>query len=280
MKFFDLYEIDEQIQIMDVGASAIAETPIYTKLMDLKTGYLNAFDGDERQIKKIRKAFGENVSIFNNFLFDGTAQNVYRCAPESGMTSLFKPKQSALQFFNGFESFGKVESIEEVQTERLDDIDNLPNIDFAKLDIQGAELTVLQNGKVKLDDCLAVQLEVSYVCLYENQPTFGVVDTWMRGRGYVPHCFLDVKKWSINPTIFNNNFRIAGNQLLESDIIYIRDPLQINELSDLQVKKMAVLSHYSMESIDLCAFLLLELERRKVIPVEGCKYYISNLNSF
>ena len=61
---------------------------------------------------------------------------------------------------------------------------------------------------------------MSYFSLYEGQPTFGEVDVYMRSIGYVPHQFLQVKRWSIAPTIFNGNFEKPGNQLLES-ILYI-----------------------------------------------------------
>ena len=59
---------------------------------------------------------------------------------------LFKPKQKALDFFNGFSNFGTVEAIEEIQTTRLDDVENLDFIDFVKMDVQGAELEILKNG--------------------------------------------------------------------------------------------------------------------------------------
>ena len=49
----------------------------------------------------------------------------------------------------------------------------------------------------------------------------------MREEGYAPHCFLDIKKWSIAPPIRDNNFRIPFNQLLESDVLYIKTPLEL-----------------------------------------------------
>ena len=49
------------------------------------------------------------------------------------MTSLFKPNEKVLNFFNGFANFGKVEKIEKIKTKKLDDIKNLPLIDFTKL---------------------------------------------------------------------------------------------------------------------------------------------------
>ena len=112
MKIFNLFEFDAEIQLMDVGASTIAETPIYKILLEKKLAHLTAFDGDERHIQKLKGAYGlDNLSIFNFFLFDGEKHQVYLCAPESGMTSIFKPRIESLNFFNGFSHFGKVASI-------------------------------------------------------------------------------------------------------------------------------------------------------------------------
>ena len=279
MKDLDFLNLSEQIQIMDVGASAIAEVPIYKSLLEKKLAHLNAFEGDARQIEGIKKCYGEQATIYRDFLYDGSIQTIYLASGPSGMTSLLKPDLAALKFFNGFEKFGHIENTEQVKTKKLDDVKDLPWIDFLKMDIQGAELTVLKNGTEKLQKCLAVQVEVSYICLYENQPSFGDVDVWMRTQGYVPHCFLDVKRWSITPTIFNNNFRMPGNQLLESDIVYVKNPMKLAQLTDTQLKKFATVAHHSLKSFDLCVFVLLEMEKRQLIESKSHLQYLSSLNT-
>lgn len=278
MKSLDFLPSGNAVQIMDVGAAAIAEVPIYKPLLELGFGHLHAFEGDARQIDAIKQAYGDRATVHQEFLFDGSMQKLHVASAASGMTSLLKPRQAALRFFNGFESFGAIETIADVQTSKLDDLNTLPRIDLLKMDIQGAELTVLQNGMEKLADCVAVQLEVSHVCLYENQPSFGDVDVWMRSQGYAPHKFLDVKRWSIAPTIFNNNFRIPGNQLLESDIVYIRDPLALDKLTDAQVQKIAVIAHCCLQSYDLCVFTLLELIKRGLLPDGHHLTYLEELS--
>ena len=65
---------------------------------------------------------------------------------------------------------------ERIQTTRLDDIDEIGDLHFVKMDVQGSELNILKNGLKKLSNCVAVQLEVSFICLYENQPGFGEID--------------------------------------------------------------------------------------------------------
>ncbi len=277
MSVLDFLSLQPPIQVMDVGASAINEVPVYQSLLERQLAHLNAFEGDPRQIAKIKEAYGDHATIYNDFLFDGTEQTLHIAYPESGMTSLLEPRQAALEFFNGFDRFGHVEGTEKVQTRKLDSIKELPGIDFLKMDIQGGELTVLKNGRKKLKNCLAVQLEVSFICLYENQPTFGEVDQWMRSQGYAPHCFLDIKRWSIFPTIFNNDFRLPGNQLMEADIVYIRDPLNLGVLSDEQLNKLAVIAHWCFSSTDLCVHILRELESRGVLDRDAHQRYLESL---
>ncbi|PQP54937.1 FkbM family methyltransferase, partial [Mycolicibacterium austroafricanum] len=76
-----------------------------------------------------------------------------------------------------------------LSTHRLDDISEIEHLDFLKIDIQGGELAVFQNGRTKLADAVAIQTEVSFVTLYRDQPTMGDVDVEMRSQGFVPHCF-------------------------------------------------------------------------------------------
>jgi len=207
-------------------------------------------------------------------LFDGTRQTAHITSPASGMSSLLKPRGAALSFFNGFTQFGAVEKTDEVQTVTLDSIADLPDIDFLKMDVQGAELTILQHGIAKLASCVALQLEVPFVCLYDNQPGFGEIDVWLRSQGFLPHCFIDVKRWSIAPTIFNRNFRVPGNQLLEADIVYVKDPPAMDHFSDQQLKKLAVISDMCLNSNDLCVHMLRELQQRKLIEDGAVDLYL------
>ena len=277
MNIIDVVRTASSIQVMDVGASAINEQPVYKVLLDNNLAHLNAFEGDQRQIEGIEKAYGEKATVFKEFLYDGRDATVYLTTPQSGMTSLLQPNPKTLKFFNGFEIFGRVEGTETIRTKRLDDIEGVPNIDFLKMDIQGAELTVMQHGRQRLADCLAVQLEVSFVNLYHGQPSFGEVDIWMRSQGMIPHRFLGIKPWSIAPTVFNNNFRIPGNQLMEADIVYMKDPREVRSFTETQIRKAIALAHFCFGSIDLCVHFILELERRGAVPAETHRGYMESL---
>ena len=130
-----------------------------------------------------------------------------------------------------------------------------------------------------IDQCVAIHLEASFVPLYENQPSFGEIDLWMRANGYLPHCFTDVKRWSIAPTVRNGEPRFPWNQLLECDVVYIRQLVTLAGLSDEQVRKIALIAAFAYQSPDLCMHAVGELERRGSIPIGQSSRVVAVLNS-
>ena len=164
---------------------------------------------------------------------------------------------------------------ERIQTTRLDVIDEIGDLHFVKLDVQGLELNILKNSLKKLSNCVAVQLEVSFICLYENQPGFGEIDMWMRSIGFAPHRFLDIKRWSIAPTTNGKNFRQPFNQLLEADIVYVRNPLNMEKHSSGQLKMLAVMSEVFFDSPDLAIHCLRQLVSRKTLEPKVISQFIA-----
>jgi hypothetical protein len=274
MTLEEMLGLTDKLHVADVGAAAIGQPPPYRGLIERGLARLSAFDADPRHRPALEALYGDAADIYTEVIGDGERHTIYLTAAASGMSSLLKPSLRRLRFFNGFEAFGAVEGEGLVGTRRLDDIEGLAPIDFLKLDIQGGELTALRHAPRVLQACVAIQLEISFVALYEDQPTFGEVDVWMRNNGFAPHCFVDVKRWSIAPTIKDGDFRYPFNQLLEGDLVYVRDPLYASSLSDEQVARLALIAHYAYSSTDLAGYLLLELERRNTVDPGTARQYV------
>ncbi|MGZ3404732.1 MAG: FkbM family methyltransferase [Phenylobacterium sp.] len=255
----EILGLDAPLEVADIGAADIAETPPYRVLLDAGLARLNAFDADVRQHEKLRATYGEHLALFTDIIGDGTEQTLYLAAPASGMTSLLKPDARRLEFFNGFDRFGEIHGTERVRTTRLDDVAGLPDLDFLKMDIQGGELMALEHGQARLAHCAMIHLEVSFVPLYEGQPGFGEIDVWMRAHGFIAHRFTDVKRWSVSPIVRNGNIRVAFNQLLEADIVYVRDLID-PALDVTLLKKTALLAHACYDSPDLAGHILARME--------------------
>ena len=213
------------ICIADIGAAYFGETPPYEPLLNSQLSTLNsqlgrlfAFDADNNAVSDLKSRVGE-ATILPYAIAGGAEHKLHICP--AGMTSLLEPDPESLAFFNLFAQWGTVQRIETIKTKRLDDIAELPSIDFLKMDIQGGELMALQNGRKKLAECVAVQVEVSFMTLYKNQPAFSEIDQELRHQGFVPHTFTAIKCWSIAPTVRQNNPRFPFNQLLEADMVYV-----------------------------------------------------------
>ena len=262
-----------EIVIADIGAAFLGETPPYQPLLDSGLGRLFAFEPDARQVETLRQRLGSTATVIAQAVGDGREHTLHVC--DHGWSSILEPDPAALAFFNSFTALGRVLSKQVIQTRRLDDIAELPPPDFLKMDVQGAELMVLQNGRAKLAACVAVQLETSFVTLYKSQPPFGAVDLEMRAQGFMPHRFVDVKRWSIAPAIAGNDPRVALNQLLESDIVYIRDLTKPDNFSDLQLKRLAAIAHM-YRSPDLAVRCLSELEARSVVSGADMLRYLTS----
>ena len=262
MQLEDLIPLSDPIHVADIGAAYIAETPPYKSLMDKGLARLSAFDGDERKKDKLVEVYGDKFDLYTDIVADGREHTLYLAAPASGMSSILKPSEKRLRFFNGFPLFGKIHREISVKSRRLDDIGGLGPIDFLKMDIQGAELVALENGRKKLEQCVAIQLEVSFAPLYEGQPSFGEIDCWMRDNGYLPHRFMEIKRWSIAPFVREGDPRKPFNQLLEADIVYVKDPVRLDRVAAGSIKKLTYVALDAYGSPDLALHCLLHLEER------------------
>jgi len=275
----ELLSIDEPLEIADIGAAWINEEPLYKPLLDRKLARLNAFDADVRQHEALRAAHGVDLRLFTDIVGDGGPATLHLTAPQSGMTSLLKPSARYLAYFNGFDRFGEVQETLPVQTTRLDDVAGLPDLDFLKMDIQGGELAALEHGEARLARCVAIQLEVSFVPLYEGQPGFGQIDTWMRARGFLPHAFTDLKRWSIAPIRRNNDMRQPFNQLLEADAVYVRDPVTPERWDPQVLCRLALIAHHVYGSLDLAGRLIQDMEQAGHLGPGAFGRYIEIVNT-
>jgi hypothetical protein len=193
------------------------------------------------------------------------------------MASLLTPDPVTLEMFGALRHLGEVVERVPVQTRRLDDMDEIERLDFLKMDIQGGELAVLKNGQVKLADAVAAQLEVSFVTLYEGQPVFGEIDLEFRRMGFIPHCLAAVRNWPIAPCIVDGNPCKPLNQLLEADIVYVRDFSRPDAMSDEQLKQLALVAHHCYGSIDLVMRCIMLLGRRGAVPADAGQRYAGML---
>jgi FkbM family methyltransferase len=256
----DLVRCSRPTSILDIGANLVDGDPPYQRMLDDGLCTVTGFEPQQRALAELEQRKGPMERYLPHVVGDGHPHRL-KITRAEGMTSLLTPDVNQLRLFTGFTHWGSVVAEVDVQTHRLDDLD-IAEFDLLKIDIQGAELMVFQHGRERLCNAVAVQTEVSFVPLYRDQPTFGDVDRELRSQDFVPHSMPALKKWPIAPTVFNGDFLKPGNQLLEADIVYVRDLAHPESMSSEQLSHLAMIAFHIYGSVDLAVFCLIELQQR------------------
>ncbi|BAQ64275.1 FkbM family methyltransferase [Geminocystis sp. NIES-3709] len=202
------------------------------------------FDADEdacnianQQLKE--KGINWQEKHFPIALSDTVGECILYVTKGVDCTSLYVPNESYLSRFSVLNNHIKLDFSIEIETTTLDDFcqeKNIQNIDFLYLDIQGAELNVLQGAKNILSrSILGIQLEVEFASLYQKQPLFSDVDRALKNEQFSlfdlmtdhPMCR---RPRSISPIYSSKKI----GQLLWADALYLRDPLLENTPSFCQ----------------------------------------------
>ncbi|TDK95992.1 FkbM family methyltransferase [Mycobacterium paragordonae] len=275
----DLLSPSRITNVVDVGANPYGSDLPYLPMLRAGLCHLTGFEPEPEAFLLLQGTCGPNESYLPYALGDGNRHILHVCTPASGMTSLFEPDPLTIRLFRGFEAFSEVTQRIPLDTRRLDDLEEITHIDFLKIDVQGSELAVFQNGRNKLSETVAVQAEVSFVTLYKNQPPFGEVDLELRRQGFIPHCFVGVKSWPIGEFMVGNDPRRPLNQLLEADIVYVRDVTRPSTLSDEQLKHLALIAHHCYGSFDLAHVCVRLLEDRRAVEAGSGQRYLETLNA-
>lgn len=266
------------IEVVDIGANPIDGDPPYLPI--LQKG-LCRVTGFEPQVDALEDLLSKASSLerYLPYAIGDGGSHILNVCRASGMTSLLQPDPARLALFDFLRPLAEVETRVPLQTKRLDDVGEIENLDYLKIDIQGGELNVFRHGVQKLAKAVVVQVEVSFVPLYVDQPVFGDIDLELRAQGFLPHCFAAVKNWPIFPCVINDDPRAALNQLLEADIVYVRDFSRCETMSDEQLKHLSIIAHECYGSYDLALRCVAVLEGRGAMREGATEVYGEILQS-
>jgi len=253
------------IDVVDIGANPIDGDPPYRLLMDAGLCRVTGFEPQLEALGELRRRAGPHERYLPYAVGDGHPHTLQLTAT-SGFASLLEPDERQLDLLIDFPRLARVTGRTTVDTRRLDSIEEIDRIDLLKIDIQGGELSVLREGRQKLANALAVQTEVGFHRLYRNQPTFADVDLELRGQGFVPHQFVTTRTWPMAPVVWADPLQLASRQLVEADVLYVRDPVRLDDLDDGQLARLAMVADVGYGSFGLALRCVLELIARGVLP--------------
>ncbi len=268
----DFLKPERLTSVVDVGANPIDGDPPYKGLLQRRLCRLIGFDPFPDVLNPLNASKSDLETYLPYAVGDGGSHTLKLCRG-IGFASLLQPDPAALMHFPRFSELGQVVREIPLETRRLDDIAEIDALDFLKIDIQGSELSVISHGRARLAKAVAVQIEVSFIPLYVDQPVFGDIDLALRGLGFVPHMFAAINKKMIAPML-GPTPAAAMNQMVEADAVYVRDFIKADRMDSEQLKHLAVIAHHCYGSFDLVVNCVHHLERRKAVAAGTLARYL------
>ncbi len=174
------------ITIVDVGAQNLTdEDHVYGPLCKGNIPYrIVGFEPlEHRRKERLRQATDHHLVLLPAFIGDGSVHTFHVNAPDA-TSSLLPFNRAVTGKLNGLDDLHTVKT-ELAHTTTLDSaLEGTEDVDFIKLDIQGAELTALRYASSTLKRALVVHCEVSFVEIYSGQALFSEIEQYMRSSGF------------------------------------------------------------------------------------------------
>ncbi len=216
--------VPRNISYCDVGARWGIEEPwkSFRAIIDFIS-----FEPDKEEYELLLKNKGDRDNIYSYALYSEKKELSLNLTKSRGCSSLYKPNIEFLKHYPDSERFS-VENTISVEATSLDHLDEekiLSDMDFIKIDVQGAELDILKGGKDFLNrNILGIQVEVEFQSMYQNQPLFSDVDTFVRNSLGLQ--IQDIRKsyWKYSDGI---NIGSPKGQLIFGDALYFRPPQEV-----------------------------------------------------
>jgi FkbM family methyltransferase len=259
--------------VLDVGASLSNTAPPYQPLIDAGLARIIGFEPDRNECAKLNAHFGPPHEFFPYFVGDGNPATFHE-TNWFGTGSLYKPNTKLLERFQDLSHAVTLVAEHPVKTKALDDMVEIDDVDYFKIDVQGAELAVFAHAKRLLEKATVIHSEVEFLELYENQPLFSDVDAFLRSCAFSFVRFTHFGTRLVKPLAFN---RPLHSQILWADVIYVKDLADAPPLAEDKLIKMAIIAHDMYGLCDHAAHLLQRIDKMRGSAI--VQEYVNLLNS-
>lgn len=252
--------------ILEVGAASFdGRTEPFYQLPDIFPGsQIIGFEADTRLCDELNRNAGKGLKYFPFALGRSEETRNFYQTSHPQCSSLYRPNEELLRHYINMEvaKLDTVTSIETISLDRFIQDNDVSDIDFLKIDIQGAELDVFQGGLEALREVVMIISEAEFIPHYIDQPLFGDVCSYLAERGLMFHKFLGFGGRALKPLILDKNPN-RPSQLLWSDSIFVRDIQLLPMLSVEKLLKLSVLG-FLYGSVDLVFRCFTIVDQRKL----------------
>jgi FkbM family methyltransferase len=252
------YEPEIQFKALEIGALRLGEEEKFHAILKYFPGSaVIGFEVDAAVCEEMNATSEAGMTYFPQALGTKNENKTFyeTNAPMCG--SLFKPNEPLLRLYHNFEvAYLKKETT--IDTNSLDSFlekNSMRDMDFIKIDVQGAEVDIFAGAAKTLKDVTFIVSEAMFIEHYENQPLFGDVCNSLKKHNLMFHKFLGgMGGRTLKPALINNDPNYAS-QHIWSDVVFITNVLNIRTLSSSKLLKLSFFAAL-YDSFDVTLFAL------------------------
>jgi FkbM family methyltransferase len=244
------------VKVVDIGAMHVGKDHQHAKLLKAGKAEVIGFEPVAEACAKLNDAAAGTPQRYLPYAIGDGSTREFRETNAPMTSSLYEPNTPLLEKFQALAELTIVVSRTPIETKRLDDIPEVADADYLKLDVQGGELDILRGAARVLASVTVVHTEVNFVPMYKDQPLFADIDAELRKHGFLLHKLHSLAGRAFKPFVQNNNVGAMISQHLWGDAVYVRDFMRLDALTPAQVLKLALIVHETYVSYDLAAYAL------------------------
>jgi len=258
------YVPDLPLSIFEIGARPVQADPEpYAALVGIFDNLeITAFEIGDELCDELNRITPKNVTYHSCALGKETGKQTLYETQHPMCSSLYEPNDELMKkYFRLDMATSNLEH--ELEVTSLDDFtkkNSMGDIDFVKIDIQGAELDVFKGGEKALKNSLFIVTEVEFIPLYKDQPLFGEVSTYLQSKGLMFHKFAEFGGRCLKPLAIENNPHHIS-QLMWADAVFVKSLELYNDLDDNSLYKIALFA-FMYGSPDLTYYCFNILDER------------------
>ena len=251
-------KIDCKFKILEIGALQIENSkPRFYKLLEyFPLSEIIGFEIEKDACDEMNSKAAKGIKYYPHALGEKNERRKLYITEHPMCTSLYKPIEILPKLYQNlqFMNLKKETEIETITLDTFAEQYSIEDVDFIKIDVQGAELDIFKGGKKLLKNVLKIVCEVEFIPLYQDQPLFADVTKYLNQNDFMFNKFVGIAGRTLKPTIFNNDLNVPS-QLMWSDAIFIKQIEKIQTLSNEKLLKLSLLAAV-YNSLDLTFFCL------------------------
>jgi FkbM family methyltransferase len=191
--------------IFDIGGH-IGQSIDYLKRI-FPNSNMYSFEPDPDSFKELQKKNSKSVKVFNIAISDKEGKVIFFKNNISHTNSIYKinldsvdsikaTKERALNNSTYKNEINKEIEVESTTLKKFTDDNNISHIDLLKIDVQGAEDSVLRGADLSIVDNIIV--EISLYDFYEKSSNFSDIEKILLPKGFYLHSILDISHNPMN----------------------------------------------------------------------------------